>query len=185
MAKSSGNIIRIGDLAEMGFDPLAYRYVTFQTRYRSEMDFTEDALRAADTHLKRLRRIEGQVRGFARLVEQGAYCIDVLTQVSAAPKAPESVALSLLEEHLSHCVPAPLHPGGEGADQKNSRNTPGPAPPARGPRAARAGARVSSPCASGRGVAPRPPKTTGGRPRRFSSRGWGAGGQRWPPPPPT
>jgi cysteinyl-tRNA synthetase len=60
MAKSSGNIIRIGALADMGFDPLAFRYLTFQTRYRREMDFTEDAIRAADTHLKRLRqRMQG------------------------------------------------------------------------------------------------------------------------------
>ncbi len=56
MAKSSGNILRIGDLAEMGFDPLSYRYLTFTTRYRSEMDFSEDALRDADTHVKRLRQ---------------------------------------------------------------------------------------------------------------------------------
>ena len=56
MAKSSGNIIRIGDLASMGFDPLSFRYLTFQTRYRSEMDFSEEAMRAADTTVKRLRQ---------------------------------------------------------------------------------------------------------------------------------
>jgi cysteinyl-tRNA synthetase len=56
MAKSSGNIVRIGDLAAMGFDPLSYRYLMFTTRYRSEMDFSEDALRDADTHVKRLRQ---------------------------------------------------------------------------------------------------------------------------------
>jgi cysteinyl-tRNA synthetase len=56
MAKSSGNIVRIGDLAAMGFDPLSFRYLTFQTRYRSEMDFSEQALRAADTSVKRLRQ---------------------------------------------------------------------------------------------------------------------------------
>ena len=55
-------------------------------------------------HLKRLRRIEGQVRGIARMVEQDQYCIDVLTQVSAATKALQAVALGLLDEHLSHCV---------------------------------------------------------------------------------
>ena len=57
-----------------------------------------------DAHLKRLRRIEGQVRGLQRLVNDDTYCIDVLTQVSAATRALESFALGLLEEHLSHCV---------------------------------------------------------------------------------
>ena len=54
--------------------------------------------------LKRLRRIEGQVRGLQRMVEEDAYCIDVLTQISAATKALEAVALGLLEDHLRHCV---------------------------------------------------------------------------------
>jgi CsoR family transcriptional regulator, copper-sensing transcriptional repressor len=57
-----------------------------------------------DAHLKRLRRIEGQVRGLQRMVESDTYCIDVLTQVSAATRALESFALALLEEHLGHCV---------------------------------------------------------------------------------
>jgi DNA-binding FrmR family transcriptional regulator len=55
-------------------------------------------------HLKRLARIEGQVRGIARMVEQDTYCIDVLTQVSAATKALQAVALGLLDDHLGHCV---------------------------------------------------------------------------------
>jgi DNA-binding FrmR family transcriptional regulator len=53
---------------------------------------------------KRLRRVEGQVRGIARMVDEDAYCIDVLTQVSAATKALQSVAVMLLDEHLRHCV---------------------------------------------------------------------------------
>jgi DNA-binding FrmR family transcriptional regulator len=57
-----------------------------------------------DAVLKRLRRIEGQVRGLQRLVEEDAYCIDVLTQVSAATKALQAVALELLDDHLAHCV---------------------------------------------------------------------------------
>jgi DNA-binding FrmR family transcriptional regulator len=57
-----------------------------------------------DDLLKRLRRIEGQVRGLQRMVETDAYCIDVLTQVSAATKALQSVAVNLLDEHLRHCV---------------------------------------------------------------------------------
>ncbi|GLZ38319.1 metal-sensitive transcriptional regulator [Actinokineospora sp. NBRC 105648] len=57
-----------------------------------------------DAHLRRLRRVEGQVRGLQRMVEEDAYCIDVLTQVSAATKALQAFALELLEEHLAGCV---------------------------------------------------------------------------------
>jgi len=69
-------------------------------------------------HLSRLRRIEGQVRGLQRMVESDTYCIDVLTQVSAATKALESVALLLLEEHLTHCVTDAIAGGGEDAEAK-------------------------------------------------------------------
>lgn len=71
-----------------------------------------------DNILKRLRRAEGQVRGIARMVEEDTYCIDVLTQVSAATKALESVALSLLEDHLSHCVAEATAEGGKVAQDK-------------------------------------------------------------------
>ena len=57
-----------------------------------------------EDHLVRLRRIEGQVRGIARMVEDDKYCIDILTQVSAASRALQSVALALLEEHMAHCL---------------------------------------------------------------------------------
>lgn len=57
-----------------------------------------------EDYLKRLRRIEGQVRGLQRMVEDDTYCIDVLTQVSAVTKALQSVALGLLDEHVRHCV---------------------------------------------------------------------------------
>lgn len=57
-----------------------------------------------DAQLKRLRRIEGQVRGIARMVESDVYCIDVLTQVSAVTRALQAVSLSLVEEHIAHCV---------------------------------------------------------------------------------
>jgi DNA-binding FrmR family transcriptional regulator len=53
---------------------------------------------------KRMRRVEGQVRGIARMIDEDAYCIDVLTQVSAATKALQTVAVVLLDEHLRHCV---------------------------------------------------------------------------------
>ncbi len=62
--------------------------------------------------LKRLRRAEGQVRGIQRMVEEDVYCIDVLTQVSAATKALETVALQLLDDHLAHCVARASAEGG-------------------------------------------------------------------------
>jgi DNA-binding FrmR family transcriptional regulator len=68
--------------------------------------------------LKRLRRAEGQVRGIHRMVEEDTYCIDVLTQVSAATKALENVALALLEDHLAHCVAEAAREGGTVADDK-------------------------------------------------------------------
>ena len=71
-----------------------------------------------DDVLKRLRRVEGQVRGLQRMVGEDAYCIDVLTQISAATKALQSVALELLGEHLSHCVQDALQTGGSAADMK-------------------------------------------------------------------
>jgi DNA-binding FrmR family transcriptional regulator len=70
------------------------------------------------SHLKRLRRIEGQVRGLQRMVEEDKYCIDVLTQVSAATKALQSFSLELLEEHLAHCVVQAAQQGGAEADEK-------------------------------------------------------------------
>jgi DNA-binding FrmR family transcriptional regulator len=71
-----------------------------------------------DNYLKRLRRIEGQVRGLQRMIEEDKYCIDILTQVSAATKALQSVALGLLEEHLAHCVTQALAEGGDTAADK-------------------------------------------------------------------
>ncbi len=71
-----------------------------------------------DDVLRRLRRIEGQVRGLQRMVGEDAYCIDVLTQISATTRALQSVALELLGEHLSHCVQEALQSGGPDADDK-------------------------------------------------------------------
>jgi DNA-binding FrmR family transcriptional regulator len=68
--------------------------------------------------LKRLRRIEGQVRGLQRMVDDDTYCIDVLTQISAATKALESVALELLDDHLAHCVREAVAGGGPDGDAK-------------------------------------------------------------------
>ncbi|KIX79349.1 hypothetical protein SF12_05200 [Streptomyces sp. MBRL 601] len=69
-------------------------------------------------HLKRLRRIEGQIRGLQRLVEEDVYCIDILTQVSASTKGLQSFALKLLEEHLRHCVADAALKGGDEIDAK-------------------------------------------------------------------
>jgi DNA-binding FrmR family transcriptional regulator len=71
-----------------------------------------------DDYLKRLRRAEGQIRGLQRMVEQDVYCIDILTQVSAATKALETVALGLLNDHLEHCVVDAARTGGPDADAK-------------------------------------------------------------------
>ena len=71
-----------------------------------------------DEYLKRLRRIEGQVRGLEKMVEDDKYCIDILTQVSAATRALQSVALGLLEDHLGHCVAEAAAEGGDVAEQK-------------------------------------------------------------------
>ncbi len=69
-------------------------------------------------HLRRLRRIEGQIRGLQRMVEEDKYCIDILTQVSAANRALQSFALSLLEEHMAHCVADATAKGGAEAEIK-------------------------------------------------------------------
>jgi DNA-binding FrmR family transcriptional regulator len=71
-----------------------------------------------DAYLKRLRRIEGQVRGLQRMVEEDVYCIDVLTQVSAVTRALQAVALGLLEDHLGHCVTQAVENGGPEAEEK-------------------------------------------------------------------
>jgi CsoR family transcriptional regulator, copper-sensing transcriptional repressor len=71
-----------------------------------------------DDHLKRLRRVEGQIRGIAKMVEDDKYCIDILTQVSAATKALQSVALGLLDEHMSHCLVEAARAGGAEQDAK-------------------------------------------------------------------
>lgn len=64
--------------------------------------------------LMRLRRIEGQVRGLQRLIEDDTYCIDVLTQVAATSKALQGVGVVLLDEHLQHCVAGAAASGDSG-----------------------------------------------------------------------
>ena len=67
---------------------------------------------------KRLRRIEGQIRGLQRMVEEDRYCVEVLEQVSAATRALQSVAILLLDDHLAHCVAEALQAGGDDAQAK-------------------------------------------------------------------
>lgn len=67
---------------------------------------------------KRLRRVEGQVRGIQRMVEEDRYCIEILEQVSAATKALQAVALGLLDDHLAHCVSDAVRTGGDEAAEK-------------------------------------------------------------------
>jgi DNA-binding FrmR family transcriptional regulator len=69
-------------------------------------------------HLNRLRRIEGQVRGIQRMVDDEEYCIDVLTQIAAINKGLHAVAIGLLQEHLGHCVADAVAHGGDALDQK-------------------------------------------------------------------
>jgi len=71
-----------------------------------------------EKYLNRLRRIEGQVRGLQRMVDEDTYCIDILTQISAVNSALQSVALGLLEDHLGHCVAQAVAEGGETATAK-------------------------------------------------------------------
>lgn len=71
-----------------------------------------------DALQRRMKRVEGQVRGIAAMIEEDRYCIDVLTQISAVNSALESVALTLLEDHLGHCVAEAAAEGGETAEAK-------------------------------------------------------------------
>ncbi|HEY5014620.1 MAG TPA: metal-sensitive transcriptional regulator [Acidimicrobiia bacterium] len=71
-----------------------------------------------DDYLKRLRRVEGQIRGLQAMIEEDRYCIDILTQISAATRALQSVALALIDDHLNHCVREAIDAGGPEADEK-------------------------------------------------------------------
>jgi DNA-binding FrmR family transcriptional regulator len=71
-----------------------------------------------ESYLRRLRRIEGQLRGLQKMVDEDKYCIDILTQISAATKALQSVAVGLLEDHVSHCVAQAVAEGGDTATAK-------------------------------------------------------------------
>jgi DNA-binding FrmR family transcriptional regulator len=74
-----------------------------------------------DALVKRLHRIEGQVRGIERMVEDERYCIDILTQIAAATTALESVAFKILDEHVNHCVAGALESGDAEVAAEKSR----------------------------------------------------------------
>ena len=71
-----------------------------------------------DDYLKRMKRIEGQVRGIERMISEEQYCIDILTQVAAVTKALQAVSLGLLDEHMEHCVQDAVRAGGPEAEVK-------------------------------------------------------------------
>jgi CsoR family transcriptional regulator, copper-sensing transcriptional repressor len=73
--------------------------------------------------LARMARVEGQVRGISQMVEQDRYCIDVLTQISAATKALQGVAIGLFDDHLRHCVADAVNDGGREAEEKLAEAT--------------------------------------------------------------
>jgi DNA-binding FrmR family transcriptional regulator len=79
---------------------------------------TPRADEAKTAYLNRLRRIEGQVRGLEKMVDDDKYCIDILTQVSAVTKALEAFALALLDDHLGSCIKDAVRTGGSVADDK-------------------------------------------------------------------
>ena len=76
-----------------------------------------------DNYAKRLRRIEGQVRGIAKMIDEDKYCIDILTQISALTSALQAVAIGLLDDHLKNCVVDAARMGGEDADAKINEAT--------------------------------------------------------------
>lgn len=98
------------------FDPVAIP--GSNTRYPYRIADVHGYTSDKEAYLTRLRRIEGQIRGLQRMVDEDVYCIDVLTQVSAATRALQSVALGLLEDHLSHCVAEAVERGGPEAEEK-------------------------------------------------------------------
>lgn len=71
-----------------------------------------------DDYIKRLRRIEGQVRGLQRMIEEDTYCIDVMTQISSTTKSLQKVGLGLMDEHLHHCVKSAVAESDEAGDAK-------------------------------------------------------------------
>jgi cysteinyl-tRNA synthetase len=104
MAKSSGNIIRITDLEEMGFDPLSFRYLTFQARYRSEMDFSEDKMREADHAVKRLRQRMAEWGSPAGELSQEARDLDARFRTAVSDDLDMPRAIVVLNETIGSAL---------------------------------------------------------------------------------
>ncbi len=105
MAKSSGNVVRVADLREMNFDPLSFRYLTFQTRYRSEMDFNEQAMRGADHAVKRLRQRVAEWGPPGRALSFEAEEFDRRFRYAVADDLDMPHALVMLNEAVSSSLP--------------------------------------------------------------------------------
>jgi cysteinyl-tRNA synthetase len=105
MAKSTGNVIRIADLEAAGYDPLAFRYLTFQTRYRSEMDFSEDAMHGADTAVKRMRQRMAEWGPAATELSEPALDLDRRFREAVANDLDMPAALVVLNEAVSADLP--------------------------------------------------------------------------------
>lgn len=76
-----------------------------------------------DEYSARLKRIEGQVRGLQRMIDEDTYCVDVLTQISSATKALQGVGMGLIDEHLRHCVRDAIAEGDQAGDAKINEAT--------------------------------------------------------------
>jgi CsoR family transcriptional regulator, copper-sensing transcriptional repressor len=94
------------------YTPRGYR------RFRREATMKPGYIDEKEAVLKRLRRIEGQIRGLQRMVEEERYCVNILEQISAATEALRSVALELLDDHLAHCVADAVKGGGDESTRK-------------------------------------------------------------------
>ncbi|GIU99754.1 MAG: cysteine--tRNA ligase [Actinomycetota bacterium] len=105
MAKSAGNILRITDLEAAGYDPLSFRYLTFQSRYRSEMDFSEEAMRAADHHVKRLRQRVAEWGPPAESLSEAALALDRRFREAVRDDLNMPQALVVLNEAASSDLP--------------------------------------------------------------------------------
>jgi cysteinyl-tRNA synthetase len=105
MAKSSGNIIRIADLRTAGFDPLAFRYLTFGARYRSETDFTEEAMRAADAHVKRLRQRMAEWGGPSEVASAPGRELDARFRDAVGNDLEMPAALVVVNEAVASSIP--------------------------------------------------------------------------------
>ena len=106
------------DAPRTGAAQTAAEHAEGQPKERAHSRHAHGYSASKEEYTARLRRIEGQIRGLQRMVAEDKYCIDILTQVSAATRALQSVAIGLLSDHLSHCVAEAVAEGGPAAEEK-------------------------------------------------------------------